>query len=425
MIDLSLLRIMKHREEYFKIKSRVPKAALDPQTNAILTDFGIFFDRIPEADCIDMTDFMPVFRSLHPKLTPDQMQAYMGIIERVRQDVSAETQQGIMQSMLELRLGTELANVLSRWDEGEIPNIHAAINDISSSYERDADIKALDYIRIDIDSLLDSRHEDKGISWRLDCLNQSMRNLLPGDFGIIAGRPDKGKTTFIASEVSFMAPQLPVGQNVVWLNNEGKGESIYLRLIQAALGLTMSEMRAVRERGERLVDMYAEIVGDEHRIRIVDIHGLDTYAVENILRNNDTGIAIYDMIDKIKGFGDAARTDLGLEAMYDWARELGVKYDMIGMATSQISNEGDGLQYPTLGMLKDSKTGKQGACDFQLMIGASNDPNLSGLRYLGLPKNKLRREGEAGDPRVAVNFKPQIARFEDVPIMTMENDDEG
>ena len=425
MIDLSLLRIMKHREEYFKIKSRVPKAALDPQTNAILTDFGIFFDRIPEADCIDMTDFMPVFRSLHPKLTPDQMQAYMGIIERVRQDVSAETQQGIMQSMLELRLGTELANVLSRWDEGEIPNIHAAINDISSSYERDADIKALDYIRIDIDSLLDSRHEDKGISWRLDCLNQSMRNLLPGDFGIVAGRPDKGKTTFIASEVSFMAPQLPVGQNVVWLNNEGKGESIYLRLIQAALGLTMSEMRAVRERGERLVDMYAEIVGDEHRIRIVDIHGLDTYAVENILRNNDTGIAIYDMIDKIKGFGDAARTDLGLEAMYDWARELGVKYDMIGMATSQISNEGDGLQYPTLGMLKDSKTGKQGACDFQLMIGASNDPNLSGLRYLGLPKNKLRREGEAGDPRVAVNFKPQIARFEDVPIMTMENDDEG
>jgi replicative DNA helicase len=417
MIDLSLLRIMKHREEYFKIKSRVPKAALDPQTNALLNDFGTFFERMPESDVIDMSDFLPVFRSLHPKLTDEQMYAYTGVIQRIRADVSADTRSGIMHSMLELRLGTELANVLADWDEGNIPNIHAEINALATSFELDADIKALDYIKVDVNTLLDSRHEDKGITWRLNCLNESMRNLLPGDFGIIAGRPDKGKTTFIASEVTHMAKQLPDDRNVVWLNNEGKGESIYLRLIQAALGLTMSEMRALRDSGKSLADEYAKVVGDLHRIRIVDIHGLDTYAVENIIRTNDTGIVIYDMIDKIKGFGDSARTDLGLEAMYDWARELGVKYDMIGMATSQISNEGDGLQYPTLGMLKDSKTGKQGACDFQLMIGASNDPNLNGLRYLGLPKNKLRREGKAGDPRCAVNFRPQIARFDDVPIM--------
>ena len=74
------------------------------------------------------------------------------------------------------------------------------------------------------------------------------------------------------------------------------------------------------------------------------------------------------------------------------------------------------MQFPTLGMLKDSKTGKQGACDFQLMIGASNDPNLAGVRYIGLPKNKLRREGARGDPRATVNFRPQIARFDDIPI---------
>ena len=420
MIDLSLLRIMKYRDEYFKIKSRVPKAALDPQTNALLNDFGVFFDRIPDCEHIDMADFMPVFRSLHPKLNDDQMAAYSGIIERIREDVSAETRTGIMHSMLELRLGTELANVLAKWDEGEVPNIHSEINAIATSFENDADIKVLDYIKVDVNTLLDSRHEDKGISWRLDCLNESMRNLLGGDFGIIAGRPDKGKTTFIASEVTHMAKQLPKGRNVVWLNNEGKGESIYLRLIQAALGLTMSQMRALRDSGKSLADEYAKVVGDLHRIRIVDIHGLDTYAVENIIRKNDAGIVIYDMIDKIKGFGDASRTDLGLEAMYDWARELGVKYDMIGMATSQISNEGDGLQYPTLGMLKDSKTGKQGACDFQLMIGASNDPNLGGLRYIGLPKNKLRREGKQGDPRTPVNFKPQIARFDDVPVLMEE-----
>jgi replicative DNA helicase len=49
------------------------------------------------------------------------------------------------------------------------------------------------------------------------------------------------------------------------------------------------------------------------------------------------------------------------------------------------------------------------------MIGASNDPNIQLSRFLGLPKNKLRKEGAPGDLRAEVIFKPQIARYEDVP----------
>jgi replicative DNA helicase len=122
------------------------------------------------------------------------------------------------------------------------------------------------------------------------------------------------------------------------------------------------------------------------------------------------------MIDNIRGFGDMARTDLMLEEMYKWARERSVKYDCIGLATSQISNDGDGMQFPTLGMLKDSKTGKQGACDFQLMIGASNDPGLAGSRFISLPKNKLRRPDGASDPRAEVVFDAVRARYRDIPV---------
>lgn len=416
MIDLSLLRIMKYRDAYFRIKSRVPNEALDPQTVALLDDFGVYFKRLPDASVIDTAAFLPIFRAQHPKLNTDQSRAYEGIIASLAQDVDEAERSAIMLGMLELRMGTDLANVLHKWDSGDVPNIHEAIRSISDSFEKDADVKVLDYIQVDIDSLLDQRADDNGISPRLECLQQCMRDLRGGDFGIIGGRPDKGKTTFIASEITYMAPQLPADKTVLWLNNEGKGETIYLRLIQAALGMKLSEITALRDSGGSVSEAYAAVVGDLHRIRIVDIHGLDTYAVENLIRANNPGIVVYDMIDKIRGFGEAARTDLGLEMMYDWARELGVKYDLIGLATSQISNEGDGLQFPTLGMLKDSKTGKQGACDFMIMVGASNDPNLAGLRYIGMPKNKLRREGAAGDPRATVNFKPEIARYDDVPV---------
>ena len=221
MLDLSLLRIMKYREDYFRIKSRVPTAALDPQTNALLEDFGVYFERLPDADVIDTAAFLPIFRAQHPKLADEHTRVYEGIIKNIAEDVPPGTRSGIMHSMLELRLGTELASVLTKWDEGEVSNIHAAIRGIADSFERDADAKVLDYIKVDIDGLLDQRADDNGVSWRLQCLNDTMRRLRGGDFGIIAGRPDTGKTTAIASEVTFMAPQLPAEKTVLWLNNEG------------------------------------------------------------------------------------------------------------------------------------------------------------------------------------------------------------
>lgn len=412
MIDLNLLRICKHRKEFFRLQGRIPRASMDPQTNHILDDFKVYFDRMPDADVVDMKTFLPIFRARHTSLKDDQVTAYEGIFNSVSQDVQDDARSAVMMSMLELRMGTDVAKLLTEWEQGDIENIHAELSKINDEFLLDADIRVLDYIKTDIMDLLNEESDESGIKSRLSCLQEAMRGYRGGDFGIVAGRPDKGKTTFLASEATYWAPQLPDEKNIVWLNNEGPGKRIIPRLYQAALGMTVSEMRKVPD----LRAAYIAAVGRIDKIRIVDIHGLDNYAVENIIRANAAGVVIYDMIDHIRGFGSESRTDLQLEEMYKWGREIAVKYDLVGVATSQISNEGDGLQFPTLGMLKDSKTGKQGACDFQMMIGAVNDPNMSGLRYIGLPKNKLRREGFGGDPRATVSFKPQIARFEDVPI---------
>jgi replicative DNA helicase len=44
-------------------------------------------------------------------------------------------------------------------------------------------------------------------------------------------------------------------------------------------------------------------------------------------------------------------------------------------------------------MLKDSKTGKQGACDNILMIGSSDDPMIANSRGISMPKEKVKRAG--------------------------------
>jgi replicative DNA helicase len=421
MIDLNLLRITKYRADFYKVRGRVPASALDPQTNALLADFQHYFEALPDHTKIDHATFLPVFRSRHPTLSVEQRSAYEEIIKNaLTVDIGADESGMIMRSLLELRLGTQLATMLARFDAGDLPNIQNAISQALDEFKADAGIRDIDYIRDDIGDLLNEEVNDSGLRWRLECLNQSVRGLRPGDFGIIAGRPDKGKTTFIASELTYLAAQLPPGQCAIWLNNEGPGKRIIPRLYQAALGAKVSELITLNSAG-RLKEAYAKVMGAVDRIRIIDIHNADYFTVEAIVERNNPGLVVYDMIDNVRGFGDAARTDLGLERMYQWGRELAVKHGHSALATSQISNEGDGLQFPTLGMLKDSKTGKQGACDFQLMIGASNDVGLSGIRYIGMPKNKLRREGAPADPRATVKYDPERSRYTDIPVVAEDN----
>lgn len=407
---------MRRRSDYNKLKDMLPAANLDTQAMAIIDDFGKYFEKFPTHPSVDMTTFLPRFKAWHPKMSDEKFNSFRAMLLNTVQDPDEDQRRNILDELCELELMTKLANLADEFQQGDLPDAYDAVNRTLDGFRSRTGRRATSYIDIPIGELLQDEFDDTGVAWRLDCLNNSMRKLRPGDFGIVAGRPDKGKTSFVSSEITFFAPQLPSDRNIVWLNNEGPGKRIPPRLYQSALNLSMTDMKDQHSQG-LLVDQYRAAIGGRlDKIRIFDVHGFATGQIESILEENNPGVIIYDMIDNIRGFGDAARTDLMLEQMYQWGRERSVKYDCIGLATSQISNDGDGLQFPTLGMLKDSKTGKQGACDFQLMIGASNDVGLAGSRFISLPKNKLRRPDGASDPRAEVIFDGTRARYRDIEV---------
>jgi len=407
---------MKKRNDYHLLRGLVPEAVVGANTVALLKDFGRYFDAFPSHTEIIYEEFLPRFRAWHPSLKDAAFNEYKAILRNGLKDADEDQRSVIVGELAELELMTKLANLAEAFHAGDVPNASTEVSQLYDQYRLRTGVKTTAFIDIPIEELLQDEFDDAGIKWRLEALNGSMRPLRPGDFGIIAGRPDKGKTTFIASEVTFFAPQLPPDRNILWLNNEGPGKRIIPRLYQSALDLSMTDMKE-RSNAGTLVPAYRQIMGGRlDRVRVQDIHGYSNSQVELIIEANNPAVIVYDMIDNIKGFGNEARTDLQLEAMYQWARERSVKYDCVGLATSQISNDGDGVQFPTLGMLKDSKTGKQGACDFQLMIGASNDPALQNSRFLGLPKNKLRRPDGPSDPRAEVVFDGIRSRYRDLPI---------
>lgn len=417
MLDKVLLGLMKDKKMFLQLYSAIPAETpiIDAPTRALLNDYDKYFKAYPSHNAIDKDTFFPRFFQWHPNLKPEQKQYYTMVIDQVfAKDIDDDQRKNIMSWLAEVEMATTMANLAEQYNSGDLDeDLYAKIIDITDQYKKRADVRFDNWIDEDIGSLLQDDLNDDGVSFRLNCLNKHMRKLRGGDFGIVAGRPNKGKTSWIASEISFMAPQLDPDKNVIWLNNEGPGRRIVPTVYRAALGLTVPELGAIAESGEA-ERRYIEIMGRRDRVRVIDIHGWTNGMVERVLEENNPGIIVYDMIDKIKGFGSAARTDLGLEMMYDWARERSVKFNSIGLATSQISVDGDGLMFPTMGMLKDSKTGKQGACDFQIMIGASNDPSYANSRFIGVVKNKLSRAGIPEDPKAEVMFNRDTARYTDV-----------
>ena len=414
-VDKDLLRIAKHRKQYKKISGGIAKELIDPKTAVILKDFGKYFEKFPSKDTIDAASFLPRFRQWHPELNDESYLIYAKILRNIKEDVTDDVKDGIIAELAELSLGTNLANIVQQYNDGEL---EFPLGDIISQkldfYKKNRGKGGLNWDNADIDELLKQDANEEGLRWRLQPLNDSMRPLRPGDSGIIAGRPDKGKTTFVTSEVTYMAAQLPPDKNILWFCNEGSTGSIWKRVYQSALGCGVRKLVRLSEKG-LLKDRYAEAIGGRiDKIRIVQAHGFHVGQVEALIEENNPGVVVFDMIDNIKGFDNEARTDRQLEAMYQWARELAVKYNFVSLATSQISNEGDNERWPSLGMLKDSKTGKQGACDFQLMIGALNDAMYDNVRFISLPKNKLRREGAKGNPRAEVAYLPEIARYAEI-----------
>lgn len=409
---------MKVRVDFNKIYGAVNVGALEDKTRTLIEGIKRYYDKHPKHGKIDFTVFIPFFeRNVTPSHDDEEKAVFRTIITNMSKHYpDSDTRKAIMESIHELNLVHSVLSVATKYNDGEDVDPVQGIVSAMDEYKSGVGAVRIPEVDDNVDHILDNLYNDEGIKWRLSCINEAMRPLRGGDFGIIAARPDQGKTSFLASELTYMAPQCE-DRPILWINNEGPGFAIVPRLMQAALNTNTDGLIKLKDKG-KLYTEYYEKVGGKNKIRIIDAHGMNTGQVESIIEEMRPRIVVYDMIDNIKGFKDAARTDLMLEQMYQWAREKAVEYDFIGLATSQISGEGENVLYPPLTALKDSKTGKQGACDFQLMIGSQEDkPEMASRRWLSLPKNKLRKPNSS-------NMMIQVVFDRDRAIYRMPVSDE-
>ena len=110
---------------------------------------------------------------------------------------------GLLEEHRRRCLAGEVARVALDVEDGKTP-IDSLLNLFTEFEHQEIESVNASAVEWDLNKLYDSQIGTPGLRWRLKFLNQSLGSLRKGDFGFIFARPETGKTTFLASEVSKM-----------------------------------------------------------------------------------------------------------------------------------------------------------------------------------------------------------------------------
>ena len=353
------------------------------------------------------------------RLTDDSIVKLRMTLTKAKTFVPHHAHEEVIKTLIELDYLAQIMEECEKVKEGssDLEHVHILATDALKNVERYIEKDEL-FVSADLSAIAD-RISSSGYEWRLDVLNRSLGPLRTGNFVIVAARVEVGKTTFLASEVSYIAQQLPKDRPVVWVNNEEESSVVFFRIVQAALGQESKEI--IADSKAALIAYTALMGGDKDKIRVTK----DTNHVkdlETLFREVNPGLIIFDQLDKVSGFKEAEREDITLGRIYKWARELARTYGPV-IAASQLSATAVDLKDPPfIGMdaLRGSKTDKPGEADAVITLGKYKEPKTPEeemIRTINVPKNKLPGGGtkqmeSERHGQYLVTIDPIRARFE-------------
>lgn len=317
--------------------------------------------------------------------------------------VAEEVVADVVKEMMERSFAHKHALLAIEVSQGKKPLID--LIDSLTNVEDKKDVEDIEFVSDDAEEIYgDGEERSGGLQFRLSTLRESLGGLHVGDFGFIFARPESGKTTFLASEVTHFAAQ--VTRPILWFNNEERSEKVKSRLHSAALGLTKQEiMKDVNGQVKKYMDI------TNGNIKLIDQSGekLHKKWVERVVKELNPSLIVFDQLDKIIGFGKEEREDLKLGAAYIWARGLAKQYcPIIGVSQADVS--GEGKQWLHMDNVANAKTAKQAEADYIIGIGKSHKLGLEHIRYLHLSKNKLT----GNHAKMEVIIDAPTARYSDI-----------
>jgi replicative DNA helicase len=408
------------KENLQKYRRYIKPHVVVKETNIILDGMDKYYKTFPGITDFAWDSFSAyLIADQSKRLTDDSIVKLRMTLTKAKTYEPHHAHEEVIKTLIELDYLAQIMEECEKVKEGssDLEHVHILATNALKDVERYIEKDEL-FVSADLSSIAD-RISSSGYEWRLDALNRSLGPLRTGNFVIVAARVEVGKTTFLASEVSYIAQQLPKDRPVVWVNNEEESSVVFFRIVQAALGIESKEM--IADSKAAMAAYTALMGGDKNKIRVTK----DTNHVrdlETLFREVNPGLIIFDQLDKVGGFKEAEREDITLGRIYKWARELARTYGPV-IAASQLSATAVDLKDPPfIGMdaLRGSKTDKPGEADAVITLGKYKEPKTPEeemIRTINVPKNKLPGGGSKQmeserHGQYLVTIDPIRARFE-------------
>ncbi len=438
---VSLLSILKVRQDFDTLYPGIDKGNLDKVTAAMLRRFTHFYTDFPTVARIEPETFMNWLTISEPDLKEEERAHIQQVVTAIQKPVPQDEYDGMSTAIRQRALAADVTDILTRMKLKQEPNLFGALQETIFKHDQLGRVEAVDEaIGSSFADLLATRSDGFRFQSRVTSLNRATGGLPVSKAIILGATPDGGKTTFCASEATAFAAQArKAGMGpVIIFSNEGDITDVRLRVYQCGAGVTNTLMLS---QPDRAIAMYEQQVGpskgDNQAIWVINANGWTLFQAERVIRSLRPSVCIWDMLDNMRGFESAPRWDLTLEYRYQWVREKADQYKFLSYATSQISAEYEDEMWPPKTCLKDSKTGKAGACDTIMTFTRSvaNDAakeaqiatfkkggqsgkdkalqNLTFDRYLGTPKQKIAGDNGARSIRANLIADFNRGRIED------------
>jgi replicative DNA helicase len=408
------------KENLAKYRRYIKPHVVVKETNIILDGMEKYHKTFPTVSDFSWDSFSAfLIADQSKRLTDDAIVKLRMTLTKAKTFVPHHAHEEVIKTLIELDYLALIMEECEKVKEGssDLEHVHILATNALKDVERYIEKDEL-FVSADLSAIAD-RISSSGYEWRLDVLNRSLGPLRTGNFIIVAARVEVGKTTFLASEVSYLAQQLPKDRPVVWVNNEEESTVVFFRIVQATLG---QESKVIIADSKAAMEQYTTLMGgNKDKIRVTkDMNNIRD--LETLFREVNPGLIVFDQLDKVDGFKADDREDIRLGKIYKWARELARSYGPV-IAASQLSATAVDMKDPPfigLDALRGSKTDKPGEADVVITLGKYKEPKSPEeeiIRTLNVPKNKLPGGGSKQmeserHGQYLITIDPIRARFE-------------
>jgi len=389
-LEAALVKSMSFKKNYDMFYKVLDVKRLIPLTTMLLKDFGKYYEKYDND--INWDVFYNEFtQNWHKKDDVEVLQYYREVVFPMIK--SSEVTDDLFLSLLEREAGQKITDIMTNgFDYTALETTLRDLQDKKCTYIRTTDTDVFRLTDVDLSRI----DHTNGISWWSNTLQNNLGSLLPGQFILISGDSNSGKSAKCITQAVHVM-KMKHNSPILYFTSEDTPEDLTGRLFSNLYhGKMVGGFEQIVMERDKVIRQYEKQYDPNMFIAMQIGNVNDLNKIEIKIAKYNPCLVVIDMLDVLANSLDIK----DLTKTYNRIRKLAnAGYPIIGTTqagnTSYFDNEKGTFVHRKWLTEKDTAGskggGKQGAAYCMLMIGQDDEkPNL---RYINLTKQKRGKPG--------------------------------